>query len=99
MWMENQRRKHDIVTRFWSEQQRWKDNVVTTLLRRCPTLRPKGNQNPTLSQRSVPAGCYEIHQGCISCRNNLEIEAVMTRCREFRKFLTIQTSFMHDFSI
>ena len=46
--------QHNNV-RFWLEQRRWKDNM-TTLLRRCPTSRPKDNQKPTLSKRRVPAG-------------------------------------------
>ena len=45
----------DLVN-IWSKQRRRKHNLVTTLLRRCPTSQPKDNQNLSLSQSHVPAG-------------------------------------------
>ena len=54
IWSENRRRKHDVVTTL--DFGRSNNVGKTTLLRRCLTSRPKDNQNPTFSQRRVPAG-------------------------------------------
>ena len=59
---ENRRRKHNVVTTFvFGCSDDVENNVVTTLLQRYPTSRPKYNQNLTLLKRRVPAGLLAFH--------------------------------------
>ena len=67
-------------SRFWSEQRRRKHNLVTTLLRLCPTYQLKGNQKLTFATTSYSSwdgiclyritegGCY--HGDIILNRSN-----------------------------